>query len=182
MWCDLCFVCRILLDLKRKLSWELDICKFTPYLQKWSNLTGIFFKMGWNHLYYRRKLWKCLGNDLLFSFTYEWDIYQGYSPQIPNFWSNLPKRDITLCTRKDDDPLRLLTLPRWNWHLGPRVAFSDTIWGAGWMLRHNWVVVSNTVCFNFHTYLGKWFHLTSMFEMGWNFPPTRCCNSCHCKL
>ena len=29
-----------------------------------------------------------------------------------------------------------------------------------------WVVVSNIFCF--HPYLGKWFNLTNIFQMGWN--------------
>ena len=38
--------------------------------------------------------------------------------------------------------------------------------GDGALRKKHWVVVSNI--FYFHPYLGKWSHLTNIFQMGWN--------------
>ena len=58
----------------KKMSWELDICKFRRV-----------FQLGWNHLYVPGSCEKCLGNDFWISLTYEWDIYQGYKPLLLTF-------------------------------------------------------------------------------------------------
>ena len=151
-------------------------------------LNGHIFQMGWNHLYVPGSCEKCLGNDLLFSPTYEWDIYQGYNLLglwLITHWSQMfdPtfQNGTSPSTRKDDEIARLLTLPPWNWHLGPRVAFFGYMegeLGAGfcWDIfvgktDKTWVVVSNI--FYFHSYLGKWSNLTNIFQMGWNHQPDK---------